>query len=142
MSDRDIIRGKLVTRKGEFIYEYFRFYNKTHHFDTYAFMIWDEKDASEKDKADFSLLIMDDGIRLKVIDLIMKDYEGNGIAPAIIMKAREIFGKPIVSSSNQKSSKSFNSETNWPEAIERVWKPLAERGCAVYDQLSDHYIIN
>lgn len=114
------LKGKLVTRKGEFTHEYFRHYNKTHCFDTYDFTIWDEKDEPQKDKADFSLLIVDDGIHLKVIDLMMKDSQGKGIAPAMILNAKKIFGKRIISSSNKKSAKCFNGEANWPEAIERV----------------------
>lgn len=134
------IRGKLITRHGEFIYEYFRFYNKTHHFDTYAFMIWDDG-TPEKEKADMSLLIMEDDVHLRVIDLMMNDYKGKGIAIAIILECRNIFGKRIVSSSNNSSVKSFIGEANWPEAIARVWQPLTEQGLAVYDQFNDQYIL-
>jgi len=134
-----IATGKLITPKGEFTYCYYLFHNKTYNFDTYAFTIWDENDKAGKRKADFSLLIMDDHIHLKVIDLFMNDYRGKGIATAIILKAKEIFGKTIISSSN--TVKSFTGESNSLDAIERVWRPLAEKGLAYYDQANDYYVL-
>jgi hypothetical protein len=131
------IRGILLTRKGQFTYEYFRHYNQTEKFDTYAFLIWDEKDCSGKQKADFSLLIMDDGIHLKVIDLFTKDYQCKGIAVSIILKAKEIFGKRIISSSNTK--KNFRGEANWSQAVERIWLPLSEQGLAFYNAENDYF---
>jgi hypothetical protein len=140
MSGEKKIQGQLITRQGEFTYEYFQFYNKTHHFDTYAFMIWYDR-TPEKEKADMSLLIMKDGVHLKVIDLMMNDYKGKGIAIAIVLECRNIFRKRIISSSNNSRTKCFTSEANWPEAIARVWQPLTEQGLAVYDQLNDQYVL-
>ena len=131
--------GKLITPKGEFTYSYYLFHNNTYNFDTYAFTIWDEKDHGKTHKADFSLLIMEDNTHLKVIDLFMHDYQGKGIAMAIILKAKEIFGKTIISSSN--TNKSFTGESNWPEAIQRVWQPLIEKGLAYYDPGNDYYVL-
>ncbi|MDB5004390.1 MAG: hypothetical protein JWQ34_2615 [Mucilaginibacter sp.] len=139
MADQETMQGKLTTAKGEFTYSYYLFHNSTYNFDTYAFNIWDENDQEEKHKADFSLLIMNDDVHLKVIDLFMHDYQGKGIARAIILKAKEIFNKRIVSSSNV--NKTFTGESNWPEAIKRVWKPLAEEGLAVYDEINGYYIL-
>ena len=139
MNNKDRLRGILATRKGEFQFEYFRHFNNTYRFDTYAFSIWAGEGEPDGNAADFSLLIMNDGIHLKVIDLFMKDYSGKGIAIAIILKAREIFGKKIISSSN--TNKSFTSEANWPEAIQRVWQPLVDQGLAHYDAFNDHYVL-
>jgi hypothetical protein len=131
--------GKLVTPKGEFTYSYFLFHNNNYNFDSYAFSIWDANDDTGKHSADFSLLIMDDDIHLKVIDLFMHDYQGKGIAKAIILKASEIFGKTIISSSN--TNKSFIGESNWREAIERVWQPLVNNGLAYFDQKNDYFVV-
>lgn len=131
--------GKLITPKGKFIYSYYLFHNNTYDFDTYAFTIWDENDQEGKHKADFSLLIMNDSIHLKVIDLFMHDYQGKGIATAIILKAKEIFGKTIISSSN--TNKSFAGEANWSEAIDYVWQPLVKKGLAYFDETNGYYIV-
>lgn len=132
--------GKLQTNKGEFTYGYFPFYNKTHNFQTVAFQIWDEQHP-EKVKADISLLVMDDDIHLKVIDLMMNDYQGFGIAPAIILEVRELFCKTIISSTNNTAHKSFTSEANWQEAIDKVWDPLRKQGLAEYDSNRGYYIL-
>ncbi|MBD1362982.1 hypothetical protein IDJ77_04090 [Mucilaginibacter sp. ZT4R22] len=139
MHYNDRSQGILVTRKGEFQFEYFLHFNNTYKFDTYAFLIWAGEGGPDENAADFSLLIMNDDIHLKVIDLFMKHYSGNGIAIAIILKARELFGKKIISSSN--TNKSFTSEANWPEAIQRVWQPLVDQGLAHYDAPNDHYVL-
>lgn len=139
MADLKTGTGKLTTPKGEFTYSYYFFHNSVYKLDTYAFSIWDENHQEGMHKADFSLLIMDDNIHLKVIDLFMHDYQSKGIAKAIILKAKEIFGKTIISSSN--SHKSFTGESNWPEAIEKVWEPLTKQGLAVYDDTNGHYIL-
>lgn len=141
MAKRKMTIGKLTTWKGEFIYGYFPFYNETYQIDTIAFLIWD-KNEPRKDKADMSLLVMDDGVHLKVIDLFMKSYAGRGIAPAIILEAQKLFGKRIISSSNSKKYKTFYSEANWQEAIDRVWEPLRKQGLAEYDDTKDYYILN
>lgn len=139
MDNGEKIQGFLTTLKGTFIYEYSFFHNSTYHFDSWALMIWDDKDKDSKRKADMNLLIMEDGRRLKVIDMFMNDYAGKGIAIGMIRKAKELFGKEIISSSNK--VKSFTGEGNWEEAIERVWDPLVKQCLAVYDATNDHYIL-
>jgi hypothetical protein len=37
--------------------------------------------------------------------------------------------------------KSFTGEANWPEAIERIWTPLAKQGLAIYDENNGHCIL-
>jgi hypothetical protein len=70
MNNKDRLRGILATRKGEFQFEYFRHFNNTYRFDTYAFLIWAGENGPDETAADFSLLIMSDGTHLKLIDLL------------------------------------------------------------------------
>lgn len=75
-------------------------------------MLCDEADQVEKQKEDFSLLIMSDGLRLKVIDMFIKDYVVNKTTNAMVLKSKEIVNKQIISSFNNNESKSFTSEAN------------------------------
>jgi hypothetical protein len=85
---------------------------------------------------------MENGIDLKVVDLypdLSKYYLGKGISIAIILEARNIFKKRIISSSNLSTSN--YCEWNTPEAIEKVWKKLVKTGEAKYKQELDCYIV-
>ncbi len=139
----DKITGILLTQRGKtFTYEYYEYFNTTYRFNSYIFNIWDEKATIDKTRANYTLLIMNDGLTLKVIDAFMNDYEGNGIAIAILLKSKELFGKRIISSSNKKEYRSFVGESRWSTATDNIWQPLVLQGLATYNNVGDYFILS
>lgn len=103
------------------------------------FDIWDQKNIKPH-KYSFILEIMENGHELKVMDMFASDYKGGGISIPMILKAKEPFGKQIISSSNNHRCRP--GEGNWPEAIEKVWDPMVSQGLAVYNEATDrHYVL-
>ena len=134
------IRGILATRKGAFTYEYTVYHNDRYQADFYMFDIWDEQDTSpELHKFSFCLEIMPNGTDLKVTDLFACDYKGRGISIPMILKAKELFGKRIISISNKNPAR--YDEANWPDAIEKVWQPMVSQRLAEYNDEGDYYIV-
>lgn len=84
---------------------------------------------------------MENGIDLKVIALFADNtyYLGKGISISIILKAKEIFGKRIISSSNLPPITVGESISEL--AISKVWKPLVERRKAKYCESEHHYYL-
>jgi hypothetical protein len=107
------IGGKISTNvkseDREFLYEYFTYYNTDYKSETYGFDIWEEGREGEF-KFSFILLILNNSSDLKVIDMNATDkyYRAKGIARAIILESKKIFGKRIISSSN-------SSKVHWRE---------------------------
>ena len=82
--------------------------------------------------------IMDNGKDLKSIDLFPPEYyKGKGISIAVILKAKDLFNKRIISSSNDKETHS--GEMRWEDATEKVWKRMVANGLAKYDHENDYY---
>lgn len=130
--------GILLTRKGEFIFEYHLNYHPYLKADVYFFNIWREGDELEDIyKFSFLLRVMENGKDLKVVDLFAGNYNGEGISIAIILKSKELFQKRIISSSNKQPSSS--GEENWDEAIQKVWEPMVRQGTVAYDANKDYY---
>lgn len=125
----------------EFIAKYVCEFNDNYDGYTYSFDVYEK---SKENDSTFSLilLIMKNGIDLKVVDLYPdyhKYYLGKGISVNLILKCREIFGKRIISSNNLQ--KSQYCEWNSPIAVEKVWKPLVNSGVAVYVEEEDQYVV-
>jgi hypothetical protein len=134
------IKGMLPTRKYEFTFEYYLNYHPHLKADVYFFDIWDEADTSvDIHKFSFLLRVMENGTDLKVSDLFAGSYKGKGISIAIILRAKELFNKRIISSSNR--TQSYIGEANWKEAIEKVWNPMVSQGLARYDAENDYYYV-
>lgn len=134
------IRGELQTRKGIFTYQYLIYHHKHYNADFYMFDIWDERDDSpDLHKFSFCLEIMANGTDLKVTDLFACDYKRKGISIPLILKAKELFGKRIISTSNKNPAR--HDEANWSEAIEKVWEPMVSQGLAAYNQDNDYYFV-
>lgn len=135
------IRGKISTSvKGKvhkFLYEYFQYYNIDYKNETYCFDIWEEG-REEEFKFSFMLLILNKPADLKVIDMFAMNeyYRGKGIARAIIIEAKKILGKRIISSSNY--HKLHNRELRKPDAT-RVWEKMVEDGLAGYNIDGDYF---
>jgi len=138
MQNRQTIKGKLVTRKGEFTFEYFPYHFTDTKVNAYCFDIWDETNPNAR-KYSFILEIITNGLDLKVMDMYACDYQGKGISIPMILKAKELFGKRIISSSNAHPSRS--GESNWVEAIEKVWRPMVSQGLAKYIEECDYYVV-
>lgn len=138
VDDAQRVKGLLETRKGIFTYEYYLYYFKDIKVNTYSFDIWDENDLKPF-KYSFILEILENGQDLKVMDLFAGDYQGMGISIPIILKAKELFGKRIISSSNANWSRP--GESNWEEAIEKVWEPMVNQGLAEYRDNDDRYYV-
>lgn len=103
----------------------------------YNIEIWEKGKEAEK-KFTSLLRVMENQKDLKVIDLFPPDYyRGKGISIAMILKARELFKKRIISSSN--TYKSHRGEMRWKDATEKVWDKLVILGLARYDQTFDYY---
>lgn len=132
--------GILNTRKGDFRYRYKPIFSKEHGTIIYYFDIWQQGDNPD-DYKNFSFLLKElpNGTDLKVIDLFANKYEGCGISIPIILKAKEIFAKRIISSSN--NHKMHYSEANWQDAIDKVWLPMVSQGLAKYDDANDIFIV-
>ncbi len=107
----------------------------------YIFKIF-EKGRENEDSFDFMLREMENGTDLKVVALFADNnnyYLGKGISISIILKAKELFGKKIISSSNSKQVTSGESISEL--AISKVWKPLVESGKAKYCETEHHYYL-
>lgn len=142
INSEDKMTGFVLTQRGKtFTYEYCKYFNATYRFNSYIFHIWDVKDVPSKTKANYGLLIMNDDLTLKVIDAFMNDYIGQGIAIAMILKSKELFGKTIISSSNKNEYKSFTAESRWPDATLKVWQPLVKQGLASYSDIGDYFFL-
>lgn len=63
-------------------------------------------------------------------------YLGRGISIAFVLKAKEIFGKRIISSSNKFPA---TGEMRKAPAEKYLWEPLRELGLAGYDNDRDIY---
>jgi hypothetical protein len=134
------VKGALETRKGVFTYQYTIYHSKRYHADFYMFDIWDERDDSpDLHKFSFCFEIMENSADLKVTDLFAGDYKGKGISIPMILKAKELFGKRIISTSNKKPAR--YDEANWEGAIKKVWKPMVSQGLASYHQEDDYYFV-
>jgi len=139
MENQHKVRGNLKTLKsGDYVYEYFPYYFSDIKVNTYSFDIWDKNDEAPH-KYSFILEIMENGADLKVMDMFASDYTGRGISIPIILKAKELFGKRIISSSN--THRSRPGEANWDMAIEKVWEPMVSQGLAIYNELDDRYYV-
>lgn len=123
-----------------FIADYSYDYDEDSEAYRYIFKIY-EKGREEEDSFDFMLREMENGIDLKVIALFADNtyYLGKGISISIILKAKEIFGKRIISSSNLRPVTIGESISEL--AISKVWKPLVECGKAKYCESEHHYYI-
>jgi len=111
VKDEDKLKGILTTRKsGDYTFEYFRYYFSDIKINSYCFEIWNEKDRASK-KYSFILEILGNETDLKVMDMYACDYRGRSISIPIILKAKQLFSRRIVSSSNSHSSRS--GEANW-----------------------------
>ncbi len=133
--------GSLQSHKNNNTYDFLFIYDQEYHAsieaNIYRFKIWEE--GKETDSC-FEILfkIIDNGSDLKVIDLFPPDYyRGKGISIAGILKAKEIFKKRIISSSNH--AKSEIHEARWDDATEKVWKRLVDRKLAKYNIAKDYY---
>jgi len=131
-------KGLLTTRKGEYLFEYEGKFHADHKAKVYYFEVW--KENSEKIHR-FSMILkeIEGKSDLKVIDLFAQDYQGEGISIPLILKAKKMFNKRIISSSNKK--KTYYNEANWPSAIVKVWKPMVDQGLAKYDVENDFYYV-
>jgi hypothetical protein len=135
--------GKFSTDKcssREFTFVFHREFNSRCNADCIYFSIYQEG-VCEVIERPFSyiLKVMDNGIDLKVIDLCANKYAGCGISRYIILRSKELFGKRIISSSNRFPS--FLGESNWEDAINKVWIPLVKEGNAIYDHEFDYYYL-
>lgn len=136
-------KGILQTTKKEidyvFNYHYYTEFNITYKAKSYIFDIW-EAGKSNENSFSFQLRVMENGTDLKIVDLFPdteKYYLGKGISIAMILKAKSIFNKRIISSSNVKHS--FSNEMRWSDATNKVWKKLEIENLAKYDKENDYY---
>ena|SRR5437868_3949021 len=131
------IRGVVTGKNEEFVFEYSTVYNTHLKSNVYVFQIWNDRELSlELHRYSLILEILHNG-DLKVIDLFAGDYAGKGISIPMILKAKQLFGKRIISSSNR--FKSSHTEGNWVDAINKVWNPMVNQGLAKYDEKRDYY---
>jgi hypothetical protein len=141
----ELHKGELLSIKNGIkyflIYDYFYAYREYLNATGYIFRIWENSNHT-KDYFSFQLREMENGEDLKVVDLYpdsSKYYLGKGISIAIILKAKQIFNKRIISSSNK--HKSHSGEFNTAEAIKNVWEPMVENGLAKYYETGDYYYV-
>ena len=138
-------KGVLQTTKKEvnykFNYHYYTEFHKTYKAQSYIFDIW-EDGKSNDNCFSFQLRVMENGTDLKVVDLFPDTknyYLGKGISIAMILKAKSIFNKRIISSSNIDAKTSFSGEMRWSDATNKVWKKLEKKNLAKYDKGDDYY---
>jgi hypothetical protein len=139
-----LVRGTFksgLSKEHTFLYEYYYDYFTYLNAHGYVFDIW-EAGRESLPTFDFRLREMENGSDLKVTGLYADPdhyYNGKGISIAIILEAKLIFNKRIISSANRKSGD--YGEFNTPEAIEKVWNRMVKAGLAVYDSNLDYYIV-
>lgn len=120
----------------KFIFYGFPYYNSYYKAQVYNFDVWEEGHELEP-KFSFILMPMENGRDMKSIDLLAGPYYNRkGISDAIILKAKELFNKRIISSSNK--VKFHYSEIRKPDA-DRVWQRLVKKSLAEYDVENDYY---
>jgi hypothetical protein len=96
-----------------------------------------ENDYQNQQCFSFILKVVDDNT-LKVIDLFPDDkHIGKGISIAIILHAKELFNKRIISSSNK--FKTFPNESRFEDAEKKVWNKLVDLELALYNKDLDYY---
>lgn len=119
----------------QFLYTYKKIYQAKIKSQVYCFEIWEGgRESEEKFTCNFKIMENDEDIKL--IDLFPPDYyRGKGISIAIILKAKELFNKRIISSSNIK--RTFIGEMRWKDATEKVWKRMVDDGIASFDPKND-----
>ncbi|MBF6643906.1 hypothetical protein [Chryseobacterium indologenes] len=85
---------------------------------------------------------MDNGTDLKVVALYPDQknyYLGRGISVSIILKAKDIFGKRIISSSCLKPT--YLGESISDLAVKKVWNRLVDIGKAKYCCSLEHFYL-
>lgn len=87
---------------------------------------------------DFKLApISNDTLKVTGMFIGKESHRGKGIPDAMILEARRIFQKKIISSSNKKKI-----IYEWrKQAADKVWKRLIQKGYAEYDEKSDIYYL-
>jgi hypothetical protein len=124
--------GTLKIFKGneefEFLYKYHIEYSKVYGAETYFFDIWEDGRESP-DLFDFQLRVMESGSDLKVVSLFAGKYhKGKGIARAILLEAKKLFGKRII----------CESQGSWPDGL-KFWERMRETGIVGYDVKNKYY---
>lgn len=81
----------------------------------------------------------DDSMRVEIMDIHLKNYRGVGIPEALILKAKELLGKTIVSSTNSCKDGEENASESISEKAKKVWIRLVDCRRAYYDPETDRY---
>lgn len=118
-------------------YEIHRLYDKVENLEKIEFRVFMKSDK-EDEWFDFKLAQIGEGV-LKVTDMFIgkKNHRMKGIPEAIILEAKTVFNKKIISSSNkQKQIYEWRSLD-----ADKVWCRLIEKGLAKYNSTKDIYYL-
>ena len=83
--------------------------------------------------------IDNEAIQITHMCIDIERYLGIGIPEALILKAKELFGKQIISSTNSRKDGEVNSNESISKKAIKVWKRLVCRKLAYYDSETDRY---
>lgn len=72
------------------------------------------------------------------MDIHIDKYKGIGIPEALIIKAKELLGKQIISSTNSSINGDDDNES-FTNKAKKVWERLVCRKLADYDSETDRY---
>lgn len=100
----------------------------------------DHNQQTEGDIITFTTLNLDDTtMRIQNMYIHIDRYLGIGMPEALILKAKEIFGKQIISSTNSRKDGEEDSNECISKKAKQVWRRLVDRGLAYYDCKTDRY---
>ncbi len=135
------ISGEIFTEvngtKNNFAYEYCQYFDQTFKRLGYRFDIW-EKEREDELRFSFILIVTDNLFDLKCIDMyaLNEAYKGKGISRAVILEARKVFKKRIISSSNQRR---IDPHEQRREDGSKVWMKMKVAGLAGYNEEGDYF---
>lgn len=89
---------------------------------------------------DFTILNIDDStMRIQNMCIQLDRYLGIGIPEVLIIEAKELFGKQIISSTNTRNDGEEDANECISNKAINVWKRLVCRKLAYYDRETDRY---
>lgn len=89
---------------------------------------------------DFTIINLDAStMRVQHMCIDIDKYQGIGIPDALIIKANELFGKQIISSTNSRINGNDDVNECITDKAKKVWKRLVCRKLAYYDSEAGRY---
>lgn len=105
--------------------------------------VLEDKDHDQREEGyiiDFKIINIDDvTMQVQHMYIDIERYRGIGIPEALILKAKELFGKQIISSTNLHKDNEDISNEGITKQAKKVWERLVNQRFAFYDSVSNRY---